>query len=75
MRINPIRVCRKPLVGIFLVLIFASLSQAVEWEGKFGAGLRGPLWAPMAKGSDFQYDGRSYEPFMMGWNGVLDLKY
>jgi outer membrane protein OmpA-like peptidoglycan-associated protein/opacity protein-like surface antigen len=48
---------------------------AVEWNGKFGIGLRGPVLAPLLKGAEYRNFEGSYEQFMMGWNGGLDVKY
>lgn len=48
---------------------------AVEWNGRFGIGLRGPVFAPLFKGAEYRNFGGSYEQFMMGWNMALDVKY
>ncbi len=57
--------------------IFPALVGAVEWNGRFGIGLRGPLFSPMVKGSDYAPPAprSAIEPFMMGLGGELDLKY
>lgn len=62
------------ITGIVIISVAAS-AGAVEWNGKFGIGLRGPLLAPMFKGSEYSNFEGSYEQFMMGWNAALDVKY
>ncbi len=62
------------ITGIVIISMAAS-AGAVEWNGKFGIGLRGPVLAPMFKGSEYTNFEGSYEQFMMGWNVALDLKY
>lgn len=62
-------------VTIAIVLLLSAISMAVEWTDRFGIGLRGPLVAPMVKGSDYKGPSATYEPFMMGLGGNLELKY
>lgn len=62
----------KTILAIALVLFLAGAGGAVEWKGKLGVGVRGPIMAPLFKGANF--DG-SHEPFMMGWNPELNIKY
>jgi len=60
------------------ILLLVSISGATEWNGKIGIGLRGPVLAPMFKGSDYSnanFGGSTYQHFMMGWNAGLDFKY
>lgn len=51
---------------IIFVLLLSVAGMAIEWNGRFGIGARGPLFAPMIKGADFKNAGGTYEPFMMG---------
>jgi len=60
---------------IIFVLLLSVAGMAIEWNGRFGIGARGPLFAPMIKGADFKNAGGTYEPFMMGLGGNLELKY
>jgi outer membrane protein OmpA-like peptidoglycan-associated protein/opacity protein-like surface antigen len=53
----------------------AASAWALDWNGRFGIGVRGPVFVPLFKGSDFNKWQGSYEPFMMGWNGAVDIKY
>ena len=60
-------------VAAALILILAVSSGALEWKSRVGTGVRGPLFAPMVKGSDYNF--RAYEPFMMGLGGNFEVKY
>ncbi|MCP4584133.1 MAG: OmpA family protein [candidate division Zixibacteria bacterium] len=69
---------RTLIIVLVLMLLSASVSMAIEWKGRKGLGLRGPLFAPMIAGD--QYDGTGFgasnnEPFMMGLGGNLEFKY
>jgi outer membrane protein OmpA-like peptidoglycan-associated protein len=59
---------------ISLIFILTSLSGAVDWKGRLGVGLRGPLYSPMIKGGDFS-GVYTCEPFMMGLGGNVEIKY
>jgi outer membrane protein OmpA-like peptidoglycan-associated protein len=65
----------KATIIVMLVIFLAAATNAVEWNGKFGIGVRGPMIAPMFKGSSFSKFGSTFEPYMMGWSGTMDLKY
>lgn len=61
---------------IVLTIILAASSGALEWKSRLGVGVRGPLMAPMVKGSDYRgYNNISKEPFMMGLGGNFEVKY
>lgn len=60
-------------VAVALTLILAVSSGALEWKSRLGIGLRGPLFAPMVKGSGYNF--RAYEPFMMGLGSNFEVKY
>ena len=61
----------KLLLLVFAALLTALPATAVEWNGQNGIGLRGPVFIPMARGTDFSLD---HQPFMMGYDLALDLK-
>lgn len=62
------------IAALILVTATASMTSAVEWKQRLGIGIRGPLFAPMIKGSN--YSGvTTVEPYMMGLGGNLDIKY
>jgi OOP family OmpA-OmpF porin len=64
---------RKSLVMVMIFALIVS-ANAVEWNGKLGFGLRGPLLSPMIEGGSYgKFSGN--EPFMMGWAGEFDIKY
>ena len=66
----------KITTGILIIVLIMTISVgAVEWKNKFGVGLRGPVFAPLIKGSDYGNFGTTHEHLMMGWNLGLDLKY
>ncbi len=66
---------REALIGFLIVILgWTGTSKAVEWSKRLGAGIRGPVIAPMFKGSEFNYNG-SFENFMMGWNISPHIKY
>ncbi len=61
-------------MALGILLFSATFSMAVEWKGRIGVGLRGPLFSPMITGSD--YSGTSAnEPFMMGLGSNLEVTY
>jgi outer membrane protein OmpA-like peptidoglycan-associated protein len=62
-------------IGVGLLVLALSATASAEWTSKFGAGLRGPFWVPLFRGSDYNRFRGSYEPYMMGWDGALELKY
>ncbi len=62
-------------VTLLILIIFTGSVYAVEWNSRFGVELRGPVIAPLFKGSGFTGAGGSFEPFMMGLNANLGLKY
>jgi OOP family OmpA-OmpF porin len=68
---------KRIFVGALVITMLMAISLgAVEWNGRLGFGLRGPLVAPMIKGSDYKIAGRTtYEPFMMGLGGGVEIKY
>jgi OOP family OmpA-OmpF porin len=63
---------RLVILAMAMVLVLCAFGQAVEWNNRLGFGLRGPLVAPLIKGSDYR---PAYEPFMMGLGGNLEVKY
>lgn len=66
---------RKGIIAATLLVIIAASVGAVDWHGMTGVGIRGPVFIPMFKGAEFEKFGKQYEPFMMGLNGALELKY
>jgi OOP family OmpA-OmpF porin len=63
--------------AVFLLAIIAMVSSPAlseSWQGKSGIGLRGPFIAPLFVGSKFAKFGGN-EPYMMGWDGNLYLRY
>jgi outer membrane protein OmpA-like peptidoglycan-associated protein len=66
----------KITAAIVLTLLFLSASAgAIEWTSKLGISARGPFWVPLFKGSSYHNLQGSYEPYMMGWDGVFEIKY
>lgn len=67
----------KRLIAAVFLLTYVAVAGAVEWNGRFGFGLRGPLFSPMVKGPDYapSYPRSAIEPFMMGLGGTFELKY
>jgi len=65
----------RSIVALAIVFLIVAVGQAVEWNGRLGIGVRGPIWAPMLKGADYTNYTGAYEHFMMGWDGALDIKY
>jgi OOP family OmpA-OmpF porin len=65
----------KTIALAMLIVSLAGLAGATDWQGLYGVGIRGPVFMPMFKGSDFSKFGGSYEPFMMGLDGALEVKY
>jgi outer membrane protein OmpA-like peptidoglycan-associated protein/opacity protein-like surface antigen len=65
----------KRIIGACLVVLIMASTAGAEWNSKFGIGARGPFMAPLFKGSDYAHFQGSYEPFMMGWDGALEIKY
>ncbi len=63
------------LIIILIISSFAISANALEWNGKFGVGLRGPVFAPMFRGSNYTSPRGDFERYMMGLNGSLDLRY
>ena len=60
------------MIAALVVLLIAS-AGAVEWNGKFGFGIRGPFISPLTEGGNYdKFSGN--EPFMMGWSGEFDVK-
>ncbi|MEZ5359164.1 MAG: OmpA family protein [Candidatus Zixiibacteriota bacterium] len=57
---------------VILVGLLTSSLSAVEWTGKKGIGVRGPVFIPLFKGDKFSTDN---QPYMMGWDFAADLKY
>jgi outer membrane protein OmpA-like peptidoglycan-associated protein/opacity protein-like surface antigen len=65
----------KTKISLTILLLLCVLSTslfAVEWTGKKGIGIRGPVFIPMFKGDKFSSDN---QPYMMGWDLTGDLKY
>jgi outer membrane protein OmpA-like peptidoglycan-associated protein/opacity protein-like surface antigen len=65
---------RIALAAILISLIAAS-AWAVDWKGRLGVGIRGPVVVPLFRGSDYSHWQGAYEPFMMGWDGAFEIKY
>jgi len=64
----------KVLCFFLVAAVLLSTVNAIEWDGKFGLGLRGQLLSPLFEGSSYsRFSGN--EPFMMGYSGELDIKY
>lgn len=64
----------KTLIACAMAILLVSSAGAVEWNGKFGFGVRGPFLSPMTEGSSYnKFSGN--EPFMMGWSGEFDIKF
>ncbi len=66
---------RKGILAAVLLLLIAASTFAVDWQGMTGVGIRGPVFMPMFRGSEFVKFGKQYEPFMMGLDGALEVKY
>jgi outer membrane protein OmpA-like peptidoglycan-associated protein/opacity protein-like surface antigen len=58
-----------------MLALIAVPSIATDWKGMTGIGIRGPVFIPLFRGSDFEKFGKRYEPFMMGLDGALEVKY
>lgn len=70
---NKVREISAVLAIMFLT--YGAVSGA-EWDRRFGIDIRGPVLAPLLKGSEFKdYRNASLEPFMMGLNIGGDIKY
>jgi outer membrane protein OmpA-like peptidoglycan-associated protein/opacity protein-like surface antigen len=68
----------RKILGIFLILLIASgTALGAEWDKRFGIEIRGPILAPLLKGSEFgdHYNDRTLQPFMMGLNVGGAIKY
>jgi len=68
----------RKILGIFLILLFANgIAMSAEWDKRFGVEIRGPVLAPLLKGSDFgdHYRDATLQPFMMGFNIGGAFKY
>lgn len=68
----------KTLAILILIIMSATQLWAAEWNGQIGIGIRGPILAPMFKGTNYSNDtfgGTSYQHFMMGWNFAAEAKY
>jgi OmpA-OmpF porin, OOP family len=63
------------IAAIAIMLLLSVSSMAMEWANRLGIGLRGPLGAPMIKGSAYKGQTATFEPFMMGLGGNLEIKY
>lgn len=66
------------ILGILLILlVFNGILQAAEWDKRFGIEVRGPVLAPLLKGSEFadNYRNATLQPFMMGLNIGGAIKY
>ena len=64
----------KIVVMMIVVITMMVSANAVEWNGKLGFGIRGPLLSPLTEGSGYNKFSTN-EPFMMGWAGEFDIKY
>ena len=62
-------------ITLVILLLTASMTAAVEWKGRMGVGLRGPMFAPMVTGNAYTNDNGTSEPFMMGLGANLEFKY
>lgn len=69
-------VMSKKVISLFcamLLILIAQVASAADWNELSGIGIRGPVFAPMLEGSKF--GDPTYEPFMMGWDGNLFIRY
>lgn len=65
----------RSIITLLILAIITATSSATEWNGKIGIGLRGPVLSPLFKGADYtNFNGSTYQHFMMGWNAGLDAK-
>jgi len=70
-------------MGIFLLLALAAAApgRAADLAGKTSLGVRLPFVIPLFEGKNFQYyeypgqRPRNIQPFLLGWNFGLELKY
>ena len=59
--------------AVLLTLLLLNVAGAVDWTNRYGIGIRGPVLMPLHSGKNYvAFSGD--EPFMMGLNGVIDLK-
>jgi OmpA-OmpF porin, OOP family len=65
----------KVILALAILLLAASTAGALEYNSKLGVTLRGPVFAPLFKGSNYGTNRGSFEPFMMGWSPTLEIKY
>jgi outer membrane protein OmpA-like peptidoglycan-associated protein/opacity protein-like surface antigen len=68
---------RKIIAISLLVICLAAVAGASDYDSKIGLGLRGPVFAPLFKGSRYltRDNQSSFQPFMMGWDGAFEFKY
>ncbi len=60
----------KLMLCLVMALLAAAPIMADEWTGKTGVGVRGPVFIPLFRGSDFSMD---HETFMMGWDPTIEV--
>ena len=67
---------RKILLVLMILFISTAAALSAEWDRRFGVELRGPVLAPLLKGSEFEDQKFArLEPFMMGLNVNGAIKY
>jgi outer membrane protein OmpA-like peptidoglycan-associated protein/opacity protein-like surface antigen len=67
---------RKISAVLITIFLFYGVVSGAEWDRRFGVEIRGPVLAPLFKGSEFRDQrGASVQPFMMGLNIGGAVKY
>lgn len=56
-----------------MLILISGSAWAADWANKYAVGIRGPFFIPLGAGNNYRAFGVD-EPFMMGLNGVVDIK-
>ncbi|MBD3333397.1 OmpA family protein [candidate division GN15 bacterium] len=69
----------KAIVCLAFIMLLGSAVSAESYieglKGKVGIGGRGPIFVPLFEGSNFDQFDEQYQPYMMGWDGSLYLRW
>ncbi len=67
---------RRILAIVLILFIMTGAAFSAEWDRRLGLEVRGPVLAPLLKGSEFRdYRNAALQPFMMGLNVSGAVKY
>jgi len=69
----------KAIVILITFLMITSVVAAEQYtdglKGRLGLGGRGPIFVPLFEGGEFNQFSEQYEPYMMGWDGSVYLRW